>query len=324
MLRKDFNWLAPALLVLALLAGCGDDDEGPRPLGFEVDASALPPIAAGKGHYEAWIAFPEPSGKGGPGSQSPLHGELELISIGKFQVDGAGDVLDLEGQPISWSLRPDRDPNFAAEGWISIEVEGDIDTIPGGLLLAGDFTGTADRATATLSSGYHSVFDLENNLDLGTLSGTYTLETPSDVISANEDAGLYFESGGQPGLNFPELDGEKIVYEGWLESGGVFESTGRFVRADTLDSDGAGFPGAGGTTPEFPGQELVLPTPADLNDGSYRVMLTLEPADDNDPDAPSPFVLLADSISAGAATGIAYPIASVTAALPTVSIVINR
>src|SRR5262245_21512944 len=47
------------LAALTSFPGCGDDDgESPPPKGLEIDVSALPPLDAGKGHYEAWIGFP--------------------------------------------------------------------------------------------------------------------------------------------------------------------------------------------------------------------------------------------------------------------------
>lgn len=319
-----------ALAMLAFAAGCGDS--GRRVAAFDIELNGLPPIEAGKGHYEAWIAFPEPTAKLGPGAPSvPLHGELELISIGKFQIEQDGHVVDLEGNhEPEWTLQSPRDVNFAAEAWISIETEGDADTIPSGLLLAGAFTGSASRATASLTSGYRSVFDLNDDLDLGTLAGAYTLETPSDVDTTNEARGVYFESGGLPGLNVPELDGEAIVYEGWLEdtTSAALYSTGRFVRADTLDLDGAGFGGVGGTATLFPGQEYVLPVPPQppltLDTGPFRAFVSLEPEEDNDPLEPSGFVLLSGLIPAGAPTGTPLPLTNVTASLPTATVVLDR
>lgn len=321
-----------ATLALALVGGCGDDGgDGPSVVTLEVELNGLPPIEAGEGHYEAWIAFPDHAPKLGPGAPSaPLHGELELISIGKFNVGASGEPVGLDGEPAAWSLRSDHDADFAAEAWISIETEGDTDTIPSGLLLAGPFTGTADRGTASLWCGYRSVFDLQDDLGLDTLAGAYTLETPSDLIGSNEADGIYFENGGLPSLNLPALDGEAIVFEAWLvdTTNGALYSTGRFTRPDTLDSDGAGFGGAGGAAPLAPGQEYVLPTgpqpPLPLNGGVLRAFISIEPADDNDPLEPTGFTLLSGAIAAGASTGTPYPLANVTASLPTATVVVNR
>ncbi len=327
--------LGLALGVCALLgaAACGDDDPMTPggEISFEVSVTGLDQLDAGKGHYEAWIAFPLPEdAKRAPDAgAAPLHSGLELISIGKFRVNATGDIVALDGGAAEWELRAVRNASFAAEAWISIETEGDQDTIPGGLLLAGDFVGTDRRGTSSLRGGYRTIWDLQiADFDLATLAGSYTLGTPSDANAGNEGQGLYWRIENTPGLTtMPLLDGVKITYEGWIEkvaSGEVF-STGRFTARDTLDSDGAG---AGvdvtESTPKFPGQEFTAAAQETLNAGGYRVFITIEPALDNDPARPTQFELLSHTITAAAQTGVATNATNVSAGYPTAFVVLNR
>ncbi len=317
--------LLPCLLIAS---GCGDDPESPAPreVSFEVSATRLPSLPFGKGHYEAWIAFPEPDeGKASGAPRAIRHGELEMISIGKFLVGATGGLVGLDGEQPAWALRIERDVNLAAEAWISIEPEGDADTIPEGLLIASEVTGTETRGVASLTVAHRHIFDLEADANLAAFSGIYTLETPSDADTTNEALGFYFSSGDTAGLDLPELDGEKVVYEAWLEAldGSERHSSGRFTAVEGLDSDGPGF-GAGGEVDSFPGQEFVMGAPLVLNDGSLRLSVTLEPTNDNDTAAPSPFVLFRSTIGSGQPTGVPVAMQNVTDDLPIATIVINR
>jgi hypothetical protein len=331
----------PTLLALvgaALFAGCGDDEttDPPDEVSFEVEATDLEPLATG--HYEAWIAFPLPEGKQSPGAAaSPLHGDLELISIGKFEVEEDGHLAWDGNEPPLWELAVARDVSFAAEGWISIEPDGDQDTIPSGLLLAGPFVGTQRRGTANLDASYRSIWDLDvADLDLSSLEGTFRLATPSDAIGSNEAQGLYWWIPESDSLRpdfgagletLPTLDGVRLTYEGWIQGpgGGDAISTGRFTSTDTLDSDaaGTGVPVVE-ETPRYPGQEFTATAVETLNAGGYSAFITLEPANDNDPARPTQFVLLSKAIGAGAATDSSIEMTNTTADLPTASMVINR
>jgi hypothetical protein len=315
-------------IAAAAAAGCGDDDvTPPRATGFEVSATNLPALPAGKGHYEAWLAYPLPDeGKANGAGAKALHGDLELISIGKFRVGASGALLELDGTPAQWALALDRGLN-PDQAWISIEPEGDTDTIPQGLVLAGFVTGSPTRGVATLTHGFRAVYDLEDDdANLAAFMGHYVLETPSDTVSTNEANGLYFRDGAEHGLELPDLDGEKVVYEGWVANlaGDSLRSTGRFTTVHGFDSDTTGFGGGGLPPDSLPGQEFVTGTPLVLNDGNRRVLVSMEPAVDNDASAPSPFVLLRATIAAGQTTGVAAPMQNVTASLPTATIVINR
>jgi hypothetical protein len=325
-----------AIVASLSLAGCGGSDpSGPaRPVSFEVTTVRLPQLPAGKGHYEAWIAFPEPDAKraraaSDASARKVLHGELELISLGAFRVGSSGELTELDGSPAEWALRLPRNAGEAAEAWISIEPEGVQDTIPSGLLLGGEFFGSAERGVASLSLGYRAVLDTTVDVNLATLEGRYTITSLALAAGgggAREGVeGLFWRADGSPGLNLPAIDGVKIVYESWVQMtpAEAPRSTGRFLRPDTIDVDGAGLCPTG--QPETPGHCFACSGPAScFTAGDAIVLVSVEPADDNDPLAPSPFVLLRDTIPTGQPFDVPIAATNVTSELPTATIIVNR
>jgi hypothetical protein len=236
-----------------------------------------------------------------------------FVSIGKFDVGPFGALVALDGALIrEWQLPSGRSLSEAVEAWISIEPEGDDDALPAGLVLGGEFAGTPNLASALLSVAYGPVFEIGtqlNDIYWASLEARYTLETPSDTASDNESRGIYWRNGDAPGLELPRIESASVVYEGWIEdeNDGRFYSTGRFRDPDSADFDGSGLASTAGA-PMFPGQEFVADPILDLDSGAFRALVSLEPANDNDPGAPTQLILFDDSIDSGAPTG--QPIAA--------------
>lgn len=148
------------------------------------------------GHYEGWLIV-----NGAP------------ISTGKFKISDSGDILDHTTDQIM------TDPFFIADLDIpnmtkfvlSIEPEGDTDSVPGAVKpMAGDVN----------STGVAGLIEHNIGADLSSISGEYILATPTnDVISSDYDLGLEF-------TNLMQLTSGH--YEGWLIVSGSPVSTGKF------------------------------------------------------------------------------------------------
>jgi hypothetical protein len=210
-----------------------------------------------QGHYEGWAVF---------GS--------EKLSIGKFE---AGKEL---------KLTSDRDLAKADRIIITIEGEGDSDSVPGVPVLAGDIqNGSAD---------------LRFPADLFGSKGNYILTTPSDGIGSedNERSGVWFVLDTDPpsiGLVLPDPP-DGWVYEGWVVNKGVTFSTGKFTSTYGPDS----FNGYSGPQPgyNYPGEDFLhnkppgVYFPLKLADGTSRVMISLEPdVDGFDPTGDGPLIV---------------------------------
>ncbi len=125
-------------------------------------------------------------------------------------------------------------------------------------LLAGNFN--AQRSEASISIDHSNAL----NTKFANASGRFFLATPVTAITTDEDQGLWFSDVKDGklavGLDLPTLP-SGWIYEGWVEVGGKFYSTGRFTRFDAWDNDVAG-PTAGpigGAIPTFPGQDFMSP-----------------------------------------------------------------
>lgn len=194
----------------------------------------------------------------------------EKVSTGKFSV---GDDLEFVLE---------RDLLLADKIVITIEAEGDTDDQPSGIVvLSGDLV--------------DGIADLSFGADFSNIEGNYILATPTNGEDSDETSGVWFVTvpGPEVGLTLPSLP-DNWVYEGWVVSGGVPITTGRFSLATGSDLFG-GFSGeeAG---PPFPGEDFLvnapegLEFPIDLADGSSLAVISVEPdLGGSDPTGDSPF-----------------------------------
>jgi hypothetical protein len=150
--------------------------------------------------------------------------------------------------------------------------------------------------------------------DFSTAMGSYILNAPSAGGASPYYNGIWWldpNAGPGPTLVIPTLP-DGWVYEGWVvgDSGPV--STGRFVSASGVDSDGPG-PDAGPmAAPPFPGQDFVDPA-VDLR--GHVAVISVEPDPDN---SPGPFTLkpLVDRVIDDLGAGVLQPMSRNPAALP--------
>ncbi len=114
--------------------------------------------------------------------------------------------------------------------------------------------------------------------------------TPADDATYRNGVWFIDAASGVPtaSLRLPEL-GDGWTYEGWVvRPGDAPISTGRFDAPDEADSDLGGPYAGDNDTPPFPGQDFITGSGRiDLTDG-WRVVISIEPRED---DSPLPFAL---------------------------------
>lgn len=214
-----------------------------------------------KGHFELWAKF-----------------EGKAVSLGKFNLDERGTLLDLEDQEIPYSeFKSRNDFSETDKILVSIEPKEDKDASCSGILiLEGEVHG--ERADLSFKAA-----------DLGKASGEYFLGTPSYSKDPDLPSGVWFAK--PAGREFDKQDEslilgkapEGFVYEGWVFHKGKFISTGRFKSPVGGDA----FSGHSGLRryPDFPGEDFLVNEPKDLgfefpidlNDGESKVIVSLEP-----------------------------------------------
>ncbi|MDZ7268385.1 MAG: hypothetical protein ONB48_11690 [candidate division KSB1 bacterium] len=277
-------WLA---LGLALSACSNDTPSESRKFSLHLTAVHLEPLAAGEGHYELWLSFPQDATR----LQKPVHGDEAYVSFGKFNLTDSGQLVDLHGRAMVFAPPPgtEVDINLAVDALLTIEQENDTDKRPGARLLGGEFTGSDRRATATLRADSKDAV----GFDFTRSSGSYILQTPSTLDTLDFNRGLWWmlPNGGSGLGNWPALsDTSGWQYEGWLvdHTGAQphFYSTGTFSRASGADADGPGATAGSSNGPAFPGQDFVqaaagIPLLPPLDNGNFAVQVTLEPVPDN-------------------------------------------
>lgn len=240
------------------------------------------------------------------------------VTIGKFNVDESGAVVDLDGIAVpDAQFDAGRDLRVASDFVITIEAAGDRDITPG-----------ASRYIAGPRMGEQSELGLVHERAIGSefadADGAFILATPTDGPDTEEYAGVWWldlsTEPPTPGLVLPELP-SGWQYEGWAVVDGLPISTGRFVSPDEPDlaAEFSGeLPG-----PTVPGEDLLngeiegVVFPVDLR--GQTVVISVEPQPD---DSPAPFSLkpLVGSIAAEAATHQVLPMELGNGPLPTASV----
>ncbi len=260
-------------LFLALLVSCSDDGMSPSTglHSLQLSFQSVDPLNNGY-HYEGWAII-----NGAP------------VSTGKFNVNGSGDLVDLNGSAITQGeFDVAEDLADATAVVITIEPNGDTDAVPAAThIFAGDVANNA----ATLAVGHAAA--LGN--DFSSTAGNYILATPTDGPNTNENSGIWFLN--PPSTTFtmnftglePLLNG--YHYEGWAIVNGSPVSTGKF-NVDASDN----LVSLSGTT--IANGEFTLG--GDLS-AATAIVLTIEPAGDTDA-IPAATHYLAGDVSGSNAT----------------------
>ncbi|MGE3801372.1 MAG: hypothetical protein AB7H80_10155 [Candidatus Kapaibacterium sp.] len=280
---KSFVMLASTLFASALLLTSCTTDPTYSELGVDVRTFDLPPLDPSEGHYELWFSYPDDPVSGKP--TAVQHGDALYVSFGKFVVDQDGTVRGLDGGSPSFTIPEGYNPSLLNDAILTIEAPNDSDDTPSGRFLSGNFAGTSEQGEAVLKTNGNDAFG--NAFDTLNLSGVYRLISLSTTATNDDVQGIWFvDLIGRATLKLPDMptsrDNPNWAYESWLVRtvGGTTEyiSLGKFGQADTLDVDGAG-PNAGSDPIllSAPGEDFVQGDIRLLNDGTYDVIVSLQP-----------------------------------------------
>jgi hypothetical protein len=227
-----------------------------------------------------------------------LHDE-GFVSLGEFNMGAGGVPVAVDGNPARFKIPEGQNSQLLDDIIIALQQDESgarsrLHEEPGPAIVGGKFRGDETQAIAELSTSYVDAF----GSDFSDATGTYAITAPTSP--ADSLSGIwFFRSDSTPSLIDLAALPEGWTYEGWvledLPSAGVFSgsafySTGKFLRADSADLDGAG-PGKGpGSGLNFPGQDFITGVPArpNLTLGKFSFMITIEPSPDN---STNPFFL---------------------------------
>ena len=237
------------------------------------------------------------------------------VTTGKFNVNDAGSLVDLNGNLIqNGDFETGLDLSGATAIVLTIEPAGDTDTNPADThYLAGDVSNTSSNLTVGHAAALGD--------DFSSAAGKYILATPTNGDNNDENSGIWFLdlATGAPavGLNLPTLPaGWK--YEGWVVINGTPVTTGKFTELSVAD-EAAPFSGAT-AGPPFPGEDYIRNAPAGLafptDLAGTTAVISIEPSPDDDS---APFTLkpLAGAIPSGATDHTTYSVDNNAAGFPT-------
>jgi hypothetical protein len=278
-------------LVLALLGACTEDPVQPEK-GVVVTGHNLPPSGSDF-HYKLWFSYPlEEAIRKDPRID---HEESAYFAVGSFRVDQTGAITGLGGAAATFLIPEGYSPNLISDALVTIELNGAVDTIPGPIVLAGDFVGSASLGVDTLTlTGRHAFgVPMEKILEPDT-TNRYFLNTPTTADQSDYANGIWFvtleDARFQPSLILPaqpiNQENARWEYESWLidnrvapGAAGRYISLGRFDSPARKDQNGAG-PGAGSDPSmayDAPGEDFTTPPARALTSGAYGVVVSLQP-----------------------------------------------
>jgi hypothetical protein len=281
-LIKSLLFLFCAAFVSFLFNAC--DDSGIIKSNYDITTSFtnLKPLNQfTEGTYEGWVSF-----------NTADHGNASYVSIGKFNVNSLGEIIDTAGNPTTLKFK-DKPANIGAseDAIVTIELPGDNDTIPGTRLMGG---------TKVLVGDYY-IFDVD--MKYNEILGSVAAQYPSDslhVIYAtpttpavydDENFGIWFTkdtTGTQKGMTCMTIpDSLRWIYCAYVLdlNDNIIDTIGYFSDPGIADSDGPGkYYNVGNSGYPKPGQDYILNNPPipymsgnGFNSGAYRLMVSLVP-----------------------------------------------
>lgn len=229
-------------------------------------------------NYEGWLML-----KGTP------------VSTGKFNLDPENlNVYDTLNKPHGYIANVlfvfKQDISTADEFFITMEPKGDMDLIPTGIkIVFGKIDSLKSKAEALNSDAI--------GLDFKLSTGSYIIGTRSTIPVDKFPFGIWFakrvkgEEDILTGLNLPAItQNASWTYEAWLIYKTVptdeYFKIGRFIKPDAPDSSKLS-PLAPNQVPiPVPGEDFIYDDTLKLNNGSYKLLITLEPRIDNEKNSP--------------------------------------
>lgn len=329
------RFIVPLLGALSLLAaaGCSSVTDTPSSTqnSVQVDATALPPTPS-SAHYTLWFSYA--AGKRSVGAPKVAHGDAAYARIGSFKVSASQQMTGVNGGGATFTIPSTVNPQLLIDAILTVEQDSTTDSLPGARLVAGDFEGTSSQGMVHMMMEGDDAF----GDSLATIApGSFFLDMPTTPDMTDFAGGIWLGSpqatGVYPGVTLPVLpsvDENKLWhYQTWLEhrTGAAtpeYLSIGTFLDPAGTDNNSAG-PGAGSLASQayvLPGEDFATGTTRILNDGSYGVLVSLEP---NGLQPTSPFLVLLrrDTIPTGTTRLQAVPLTALTAR-PMVTVTVQR
>ena len=216
------------------------------------------------------------------------------ISLGKFNLNAEGQLIDAYGQTILgafFDLSTSSEETKSFKITIEPQLDDSLEASPIEMV-SGKKAKPLEKTSAKL----------EFILDFSQISGNYFLISPTDGnTNSNENAGIWFFQEVNkmpiPSLNLPILP-EGWKYESWIVYENETFSLGKFTDPGVNDEANK-FSGPK-SAPAFPGEDFLRKSepnftqklPFKLNNGSTQIFLTLEPDQQGtDPTGDRPFFL---------------------------------
>jgi len=213
-------------------------------------------------------------------------GNIRPSHLGRFNVLTSGDLVDINGNPLTLTMNPNDTIDLARALYSVISIDIGVVTVPGlTRIVAGPITVYPDSVTAALRINDTGAVGSAMTAALGPNSIFYIVNAPTGTLG-DCGKGLWFcdENGV---LSWPAgsglTPGRGWLYHGYVRNkvSGEIYSTGTFYDPDNFDSDGAGScADTLGTAYSKPGQDWVktgCSTVGNILDGNHETFVTLEP-----------------------------------------------
>jgi hypothetical protein len=280
-LIKSLLFLLCAILLSSLYIAC--DDSG-IVSNYDITSSFtnLKPLnQSTEGLYEGWVSFP-----------SIDHGNASYVSIGKFNINALGEIVDTAGNPTTLKFK-EKPANIGAaeDALVTIELPGDNDTIPGTRIMGG--------LKVLVGDFYIFDVDMKYNEILGNIAVQFASDSLHFIYATPTTPTIYFDenfgiwltkdtTGIQKGMTCQAIpDSLRWQYCAYVLdlNDNIVDTIGYFSNPNNADSDGPGkYYNVGNSGYPKPGQDYILNNPpipymigSGFNNGAYKLLISLVP-----------------------------------------------